>query len=100
MKVQAPWDFVGGYDGEGEAILNVPTLEGRLLGAEIARLTPENDGCDECAFRLGAEANGCLATVMDALKCVVEGVPFYCHINDGLCQGYLASRASVKAETE
>lgn len=70
---------------------NVPTPEGRILGEQIARLTEVDlaerrkrfpnhaEPCGTCAFRRGTYPNGCLATVMDALKCVVEGNTFYCH---------------------
>lgn len=66
---------------------NLPTSEGRALGTELARLCDgearsrpeEPDRCRTCAFRAGTAPNGCVPTLMDALKCAMEGVPFYCH---------------------
>jgi hypothetical protein len=72
-------------------IKNEPTPEGRALGEQLARLTevelaklkpkfPNHaEPCGTCAFRRGTYPNGCLATVMDALKCVVENHDFMCH---------------------
>ena len=106
-----PWDYIGAPTSPGEGVPNVPGPEGRALGAELARfakveldklkaefgpatcLTP----CGECAFVAGTVPNGCLPTVANAFKCVVEGKPFYCHRNlDGSgdsqrpCAGFLA----------
>jgi hypothetical protein len=48
--------------------------------------------CSSCAFRHGPHlANGSPATQMDALKCVIEGKPFYCHQHDRdgeVCSGW------------
>lgn len=79
---------------------------GRRIGAVLARLAdrsevemrkafPDNHPrCNDCAFRAGTRPNGCLETVLEATKCVVEGRPFYCHkgVKDGekpkvLCAG-------------
>ena len=89
--------------------LNRPTPEGIAAGAELARLCdiaaaeqlaqdpgavlPER--CSSCAFRLGTIPNGCLSTIGDAVKAVMERVPFWCHQHmkpDGeptqLCSGW------------
>lgn len=96
---------------------NVPTPEGRAAGQQLARLCDTSERamlaekgaapyrCASCAFKPGTFPNGCLETVADALKCVVEGVPFYCHHSEkngagnhiGLCAGYLISRAALEA---
>lgn len=96
-------------------VRNIPTEEGQALGAELARLA---DGallqlngavlerCATCAFRAGTMANGCAATLMNALKCAMEGEEsFYCHEKNRegcVCAGYLALRFSqpVKAPWE
>jgi len=64
---------------------------GRALGAELARLCDAEEShvrerhprsarrCNDCAFRLGTDPNGCPETLMDAVKGLIEGVPFYCH---------------------
>lgn len=48
--------------------------------------------CTSCAFREGKHlANGSPATQMDALKCVMEGKPFFCHQHDRegeFCSGW------------
>lgn len=97
--MKAPWD----YSAKSEA--GAP-LEGRALGKKMARLADQAEvkmrsqfpkappRCDDCAFRLGTRPNGCPFTLMDALKCVLEGKPFYCHkgVSDGkpkrLCAGW------------
>ena len=73
-------------------IRNKATAEGRKLGQEMARLcdSAEPDArlqtpdlpprCSSCAFRAGQHvANGSSETLMDAVKCLVEGVEFQCH---------------------
>jgi hypothetical protein len=104
--VTAPWEF-SKPPAEGEpTVENLPTEEGRALGAELARLCDLEEAnvrehfprhhprCDDCAFRAGTDPNGSAETLMDAVKALVEGVPFYCHkgMRDGqpqhLCAGY------------
>lgn len=92
-------------------ILNRPTPEGEELGRELVRLIEpdvkrlEAEGvpdarCSSCAFRLGTIPNGCPTTLMDALKCIMEGDPFYCHMGDKpLCHGWLTSRANTPGES-
>lgn len=70
---------------------NRPSPEGQLLGKELARLTDKSESvlrakfpnhkarCKSCAFTAGTFPNGCLPTVLDALKCVMDGTPFHCH---------------------
>ena len=98
-----------------EVTRNRPSREGRDLGEQLARLTDaaETEGrktfpdhmprCNSCAFTRGTFPNGCLPTVMDALKCAVEGKPFYCHQNldeNGdpidLCSGWLFVQGELK----
>jgi hypothetical protein len=86
---------------------NRPSPEGRMLGEQLARLTDKAEvearskfpnhsrRCKSCAFTAGTVPNGCLPTVMDALKCVVDGTPFHCHqhfddkgIPTDLCAGW------------
>jgi hypothetical protein len=85
---------------------NIPTPEGRALGAQLARFFDLEypkakakfpsiaERCKSCAFRLGTFPNGCLETSLDALRCSVSGEPFYCHMDmeDGkptkLCAGW------------
>lgn len=72
----------------------------RLVEPAIARLAAEgepDERCKSCAFRAGTVPNGCAQTMMDALKCVIEDVPFLCHVNtyrDGspkICHGWFAA---------
>jgi hypothetical protein len=76
---------------------NVATSEGRALGKELARLCDTRfDGkpdlrCHTCAFRSGEHlANGSVDTLMSALKCAMEGDPFWCHEEDKACSGWAA----------
>lgn len=77
--------------------LNEPTRDGYELGYQLAKFyeraefKPER--CRTCAFRVGTYANGSPQTVMDAMKCVLEGIPFYCHEESRLCGGYVSLRA-------
>jgi hypothetical protein len=83
------------------------TPEGIEAGGHLARWCdqaepvirakfPEHaERCQSCAFRAGTLPNGDPVTLMDAIKCLVEKVPFMCHQvfdKDGnpveLCAGY------------
>jgi hypothetical protein len=55
--------------------------------------------CTACAFTKGTPANNTLETVVDALGCTIEDVPFMCHqhFDDAgrpinLCSGWLFAR--------
>lgn len=83
---------------------NEATAEGRELGKRLAKLCDDAEPaarlqvpelpprCDSCAFREGPHvANGSPETLMDAVKCIVEGVPFHCHDHrrpGHLCSGW------------
>lgn len=83
--------------------------EGKAAGFQLVRLTEpsiarlEREGepderCKTCAFRLGTVPNGCAQTQLDALKAVVEGVPFLCHQADRdrlPCHGWFAARVAI-----
>lgn len=87
------------------SIRNASTPEGRVIGERIAQWCDDAEPkarlvapsiphrCASCAFRKGNHlANGSPNTVMDALKCVMEKTPFYCHDvhrPDHLCSGWL-----------
>ena len=71
---------------------NHTTPEGRELGAQMAKWCDDAEPaarlrmpelpprCSSCAFRAGPHlANGSPLTLMDALKCLVEGHEFQCH---------------------
>lgn len=70
---------------------NKPEPAGYELGAHLARYFDEKapafllrfgelpERCKSCAFRAGTAPNGCVTTVMDALKCAAEHEAFYCH---------------------
>jgi hypothetical protein len=101
-----------------DLVPNRPTPEGIEAGKQVARLwrasvkdawekCPEAmalvpDRCSSCAFREGTVPNGCPETVLDAIKCVIEGVPFMCHHNmvDGkateVCRGWLVTQRADK----
>lgn len=83
------------------------TREGRLLGSKLINLAESkipqliaqgepDERCATCAFRKDTVPNGCIQTVMDALKAVSEGKPFMCHSkSDAICHGYYAARLAV-----
>ncbi|MFD2755964.1 hypothetical protein [Comamonas terrae] len=83
--------------------------EGRALGIQLARLVEpiiknlEKQGepderCKSCAFRAGTVPNGCLQTMADAIKAMLEQKPFLCHVQryangqHKLCAGWLATQ--------
>ncbi len=85
-------------------VRNRPCAQGRLLGRELARLADKAEAervqqfpntkvrCRTCAFRLGTVPNGCVTTLMDAVKCAMEQVPFMCHESPGNtepCMGWV-----------
>jgi hypothetical protein len=60
--------------------------------------------CTACAFTKGTPANNCLETVVDALGCTIEDVPFMCHqhFDDAgrpvdLCSGWVFARENRAA---
>src|ERR1700676_4700052 len=84
--------------GVSVSVPNRTTPEGRALGREMARLCDAEFAgkpdlrCGTCAFRAGDHlANGSTETLMDALKCTMEGTPFWCHEHDGACAGWAAT---------
>lgn len=126
--MKAPWDFSEEPAPES-AVPNLPTPEGRELGAQVARLVDIEaakqreqfpkmpPGCNECAGTAGTLPNGCAETLMDLIKCATEGVPFWCHkgIGEGeapraLCRAWvvlqggdlagIVKRAQEKAERD
>jgi hypothetical protein len=86
---KTPWGFSKHVkEGDENVVPNLPTPQGEELGRELARITKKElerqspgtpPPCDECAFVRGTIPNGCPSTLMDAVKCIVEGEPFYCH---------------------
>lgn len=93
------------------------TPEGQALGRELVRLIlpvlirlrsegEADTRCQSCALRRGTVPNGCPQTVMDLLKCLMEGVPFSCHVTrtpDGernICHGYFAARVALGGKTQ
>ena len=108
QRQRAPWAF-SQAPAPGMGHPNLPTEQGRALGRQLARLCDlaeaedlkrfpdQRPRCDDCAFRAGTVPNGCPETLMDAVKCMIEGKPFYCHkgVREGerpkrLCGGWMA----------
>ena len=103
MKIKVPWGFPEPLP-EGEiGVKQAPTPDSIEMGrhlsrfadqeepAMLARMPRQLSRCHGCAFTLGSEANRSPGTLMVALKCVLEGVPFDCHENVGeRCAGWLA----------
>ena len=87
-------------------IRNVPTPEGIKLGEQMARFADKSEvadyiaahpnareRCKTCAFRKGTLPNGCPATLMDAVKCLIEDHDFNCHENtEQICAGFLHAK--------
>lgn len=86
------------------------TPEGRAMGKMMAQLADaecaslaaqgeDDERCKTCAFRAGTVPNGCIQTQSDAVKAVVEDVPFMCHSHISpsgqhttICHGWFAVR--------
>ena len=109
MKVKAPWDFPKVITERGPGVhRNTPDDNGRALGEQMARFTEQTEmdmraagvqipeRCKTCAYRLGTSPNGCVTTLMTALKCTMEGEPFNCHERDGECAGWQISQWRAK----
>lgn len=91
QSVTLPWEYFPKPGPDEPMEENLPCETGRKVGAMLARLAdaaelelrpsfPDmHQRCNDCAFRSGTRPNGCLETVLEASKCVVEGRPFYCH---------------------
>lgn len=82
--------------------LNLPTPEGQRLGELLANYWEQEapafyaawpdspPRCETCAFRKGTYPNGCPASLMDALKCLMEHDDFMCHEHPGRhCMGFV-----------
>lgn len=96
---------------------NTPTERGRELGRLLGALTDRAEievrqrfpnhtpRCKSCAFTAGTFPNGCEETLLDAIKCLADGNPFYCHQHfddDGspqdLCAGWVIATTAATAE--
>ena len=88
-------------------VRNLPTDEGKEMGQHLARLYEPviadlaadgepDERCSTCALRAGSLPNGCVSTLMDLLKCAMEGdTDFMCHDHKRkgeVCHGYFAMR--------
>jgi hypothetical protein len=84
------------------------TPESQQLGAMIASMADKasvqlaaqgepDERCVSCAFRAGTAPNQCGDTLLDAIKCVVEREPFFCHVKKGWpCHGWFAAAVATK----
>lgn len=86
-------------------VRNKVTPEGQMVGKQLAAWCNDAEPvarlqapdlpprCASCAFRAGEHlANGSPATQLDAMKCTIEQIPFYCHDvhrPDHICSGWL-----------
>ena len=105
MKV--PWEFSETDEelaASGHGVPNLPTRSGAEVGVSVAEIAERGKEqlvkkglalgkrCDDCAFTLGTRPNRSVSTLADAVKCVTEGIPFYCHKGDDpgtrLCGGF------------
>lgn len=89
--------------------LNLPCPTGIEFGAHLARFVevevatledagrPVPEMCGSCAFRRGTLPNGCLTTLADAFKCVMEQETFLCHEEEPIgraCGGWAILRGA------
>jgi hypothetical protein len=111
-----PWNYSEAPGKDDPGVPNMPSPEGAELGRMLARMAEREEAaqratlfpnmlprCDDCALRAGTLPNQCAETLMDVVKCVAEGQPFYCHkgVRDGnaprrLCTGWaVLQRAEI-----
>jgi hypothetical protein len=99
LSIEMPWPFSTPIEELDlrTAKLNLPTPDGIEAGSHLDRFCQVEIGkgkrderCWDCAFRATAIPNGCVPTVMDAIKCLAEDEPFHCHVKAGqpVCAGY------------
>lgn len=81
----------------------IATLTDRAEPAVRLQFPNHQERCKSCAFKHGTYPNGCLPTVMDAVKAIVENVPFMCHQKfdangnpTELCAGYAIAMAEIQ----
>lgn len=89
---------------------NIATPEGAEAGKHLARMCDREEAkrmplrprCGTCAFRAGTKPNQMGGTVLDALKCAMEGKPFYCHETktETVCAGWMILRNKPGEEVE
>ena len=85
-------------------VVNESTPEGFALGYKLAQFVDAEENkaplpngrtrCHNCAFRQGSWPNGSPSTIMDALKCAIEGITFLCHDDLQPCAGWVLLRRS------
>jgi hypothetical protein len=92
-------------------IPNCPSPEGQALGRELVRFVeveiaalqaagrPIPERCGTCALRRDTSPNGCLATVADVLKCLMEHDVFNCHEADRPCGGWAILRGATPKDS-
>lgn len=73
--------------------INEPTREGFELGYTLAKWVD----AEEAKAPLANERTGSPETMMDALKCAMEGLPFVCHEDMRPCAGWALLRRSAPA---
>lgn len=81
-----------------EAGRHVARLTEPVIASLAAQGEPD-ERCSTCAFRLGTPANQCGDTLADAMKCIVEHEPFYCHDKKRKgfpCHGWFAVAVATK----
>lgn len=59
--------------------INMPTLLGAMRGVKLANSVSTKGLCGGCAYRLGAVANQCHPTTIDASDCAGDNEAFLCH---------------------
>lgn len=67
--------------------------------SRVAAMGDPDERCHTCAFRLGTPANQCADTLADAMKCIIEKTPFYCHDKKRVghvCHGWFAAAVVTK----
>ena len=99
-----PWEYIDGVDQDTPGFAPAEFHpEAAELGEHLARFadleharTGRDTRCETCTFRAGTPANTTL-NVANAMKCTMEGEPFYCHETDRPCGGWVALTVEAHA---
>lgn len=88
--------------------IEISLMVAKIVEPEIQKLIEQgepDERCATCAFKHGTIPSSCHQTMLDAVKCLLEGKVFYCHaktigtgewLGPQVCHGYYAARQRVK----
>jgi hypothetical protein len=88
--------------------VEISLMISKIVEPEIQKLVEQgepDERCATCAFKHGTIPSSCHQTMLDAVKCLLEGKPFHCHaktigagelLEAQVCHGWYAARQRAK----